>query len=164
MSVNGAVGGVREEPTTKDVVVVGYDGSAGARKAAEYALEEAALRKGELRIVAVAPVPDYWAVTYGLNSPPPPSELIERVREDVQKFADELVAANPEPAAEATVVVEARTGVAWHQLTEAAKGAALLVVGHRGRGAIASAMMGSVGLQTVLHAQVPVTIVRAEVG
>jgi nucleotide-binding universal stress UspA family protein len=54
--------------------------------------------------------------------------------------------------------------VAWHQLTEAAKGAALLVVGHRGRGAIASAMLGSVGLQALMHAHCPVTIVRNEVG
>ena len=164
MTVNGATDGVGTEATTRDVVVVGFDGSPGSRFAAEYALEEAALRAGELRIVAVAPVPDYWAVTYGLNSPPPPTELIDKVREDVQKFADELVAANPEKAAKATVTVEARTGIAWHQLTEAAKGAALLVLGHRGRGAIASAMMGSVGLQSVLHAQVPVTIVRPEAG
>jgi nucleotide-binding universal stress UspA family protein len=161
MTVNGAEG-VRGDTGQKDVVVVGVDGSAGARAAAEYALEEAALRGGELRIVAVAPVPDYWAVTYGLSEPPPPTELIDRVREDTQKFADELVAANPETAAKATVTVEARTGVAWHQLTEAAKGAALLVVGHRGRGAIVSAMLGSVGLQSVLHAQTPVTIVRRQ--
>jgi nucleotide-binding universal stress UspA family protein len=112
MTVNGATEGVGTESTTRDVVVVGFDASPGARVAAEYALEEAALRGGELRIVAV----------------------------------------------------EARMGIAWHQLTEAAKGAALLVLGHRGRGAIASAMMGSVGLQSVLHARVPVTIVRPEAG
>jgi nucleotide-binding universal stress UspA family protein len=162
MTVNGAVEEARKDTTAKDVVVVGIDGSPGSRAAAEYALEEAALRGGELRVVAVAPVPDYWAVTYGLSQPPPPTELIDRARADAQKFTDELIAANPEAAAKATVTVEARTGVAWHQLAEAAKGAALLVLGHRGRGAIASAMLGSVGLQSVLHAQVPVTIVRSE--
>jgi nucleotide-binding universal stress UspA family protein len=162
MTVNGAVGGAAGEAATKDVVVVGIDGSPGSRAAAEYALEEAALRGGELRVVAVAPVPDYWAVTYGLSQPPPPTELIDKVRVEARKFTDELVAANPETAAEVTVTVEARTGVAWHQLTEAAKGAALLVLGHRGRGAMASAMLGSVGLQSVLHAQTPVTIVRQE--
>jgi nucleotide-binding universal stress UspA family protein len=37
----------------------------------------------------------------------------------------------------------------------------LLVVGHRGRGGFGSAVLGSVGLQCVLHATVPVTVVRA---
>jgi nucleotide-binding universal stress UspA family protein len=161
MTVNGAEDD-REGTVEKEVVVVGTDGSPGSRVAAEYALQEAALRGGELRVVAVAPVPDYWAVTYGLSQPPPPSELIDRVRADAQVFADELVAAHPETAAKVTVTVDARTGVPWHQLTEAAKGAALLVVGHRGRGPIASAMLGSVGLHTVLHAPCPVTIVRQE--
>lgn len=155
MTGNGAV-----EETGKDVVVVGVDGSDGSRAAAEYALEEAALRQGELRIVAVAPVPDYWAVTYGLSQPPPPTEITDRLRAETQKFTDELVGAYPETAAKVTVTVEARMGVAWHQLTEAARGAAMLVLGHRGRGAVASAMLGSVGLQAVLHAESPVTIVR----
>lgn len=143
---------------------MGVDGSPGSRAAAEYALEEAALRRGELRVVAVAQAPDYWAMTYGLSTPPPPTELVDRVREEAQKFTDELVTAHPESAAKVTVTVEARLGVAWHQLTESAKGAALLVVGHRGRGAITSAMLGSVGLQAVMHAHCPVAIVRNEVG
>jgi nucleotide-binding universal stress UspA family protein len=36
----------------------------------------------------------------------------------------------------------------------------LLVVGHRGRGGIARACLGSVGLQCVLHAACPVVVVR----
>jgi nucleotide-binding universal stress UspA family protein len=72
------------------------------------------------------------------------------------------VAAHPETAAKVTITVDARTGVAWHQLAEAAKGAGMLVLGHRGRGAVASAVLGSVGLQSVLHATCPVTIVRLE--
>ena len=36
----------------------------------------------------------------------------------------------------------------------------LLVLGHRGRGALRSALLGSVGLQCVMHASVPVTVVR----
>lgn len=159
MTVNGAVEDAGRV-AAKDVVVVGVDGSPGSRAAAEYAWEEAALRHGELRIVAVAPVPDYWAVTYGLSQPPPPTESLDGVRAETRRFADELIAAHPDTAV--PVTVEARMGVAWHQLIEAAKGASLLVVGHRGRGAIASAMLGSVGLQTVLHAPLPVTVVRSD--
>ena len=138
------------------------DGSPGSRAAAAYALREAALRDGELRVVGVAPIPDHWAVTYGLSTPPPPTELIDRVREDVRALADEIIAADPDAAARVEVTVEARTGVAWHQLTETSGGAAMLVLGHRGRGPVVSAMLGSVGMQAVLHAQCPVTIVGNE--
>jgi len=54
-------------------------------------------------------------------------------------------------------------GVAGHpatELVEQSREAALLVLGHRGRGAIASTLLGSVGLSCVLHAHCPVTIVR----
>jgi nucleotide-binding universal stress UspA family protein len=44
----------------------------------------------------------------------------------------------------------------------ALRGADLLVLGHRGRGGFASAVLGSVGLHCVLHALCPVTIVRPE--
>jgi nucleotide-binding universal stress UspA family protein len=58
------------------------------------------------------------------------------------------------------VAVETRTGTAGPVLTDAAKDAELLVIGHRGRGAVASAVLGSVGLHCVLHATCPVTVVR----
>ena len=45
-------------------------------------------------------------------------------------------------------------------LIERARGADLLVIGHRGRGGAASALLGSVGLQCVLHAECPVTVFR----
>jgi nucleotide-binding universal stress UspA family protein len=45
-------------------------------------------------------------------------------------------------------------------LIEQAQAADLLVVGHRGRGGLASALLGSVGLHCVLHAACPVIIVR----
>ena len=51
---------------------------------------------------------------------------------------------------------------AYHFVEGDAKDADLLVLGHRGRGAFRSAVLGSVGLHCVLHATCPVTIVRAE--
>ena len=53
------------------------------------------------------------------------------------------------------------TGHPKTELVEQSRQAALLVLGHRGRGAFASTFLGSVGLSCVLHAHCPVTIVRA---
>ena len=142
------------------VVVVGIDGSPGSRVAAEYALEDAARRGARLHAVAAAPQPDIWAVRYGIDGPPPPVEIINRVRAGAEQQIEELLAAHPDLAARVEVDVQARTGVAGEVLTEAARGADLLVIGHRGRGTIASAVLGSVGLYCVLHAPCPVTVVR----
>jgi nucleotide-binding universal stress UspA family protein len=54
-------------------------------------------------------------------------------------------------------------GVSGHpatELIERSREADLLVLGHRGLGGLASAFLGSVGLNCVLHAQCPVLIVR----
>jgi nucleotide-binding universal stress UspA family protein len=59
------------------------------------------------------------------------------------------------------VTVEAVIGAPGRVLVEAAAGADELVLGHRGRGAVRSALLGSVGLHCALHASCPVTIVRA---
>ena len=45
-------------------------------------------------------------------------------------------------------------------LVREAENAELLVVGHRGRGGVTSTLLGSVGLQCVLHAACPVAVVR----
>jgi nucleotide-binding universal stress UspA family protein len=58
------------------------------------------------------------------------------------------------------VTIEAATGAPGPVLLDAARGADLLVLGHRGRGVMRSALLGSVGLHCVFHASCPVTIVR----
>jgi len=58
------------------------------------------------------------------------------------------------------VTVHVRRGRPAEVLVEVSRHAAVLVVGHRGRGALTSAVLGSVGLHCVLHARCPVTVVR----
>jgi nucleotide-binding universal stress UspA family protein len=60
--------------------------------------------------------------------------------------------------------VEPTAGHPAQVLLTAAQGADLLVLGHRGRGVVLSALLGSIGLQCVLHAPCPVTIVRSDGG
>ena len=141
-------------------VIVGVDGSPAARAALEYALEEAARRNAPLRVVAAVALPEFWASYYGELVPPPPSDIVTEARKEAQRFVDEVVAARGDVAPGVSISVEARAGRPGEILVDAAEGAAMLVVGHRGRGSVSSVLLGSVGLQCVLHATCPVTVVR----
>jgi len=145
-------------------VVVGVDGSIGSRAALEHALADAARRRSRLRVVAAVPLPDYRVTAYGMGGygmgvPPPSAEIIADMRAEAQRMVDDVVAAQS-VAVRVPIGVAAIVGAPAEVLLEASQGADLLVLGHRGRGAFASALLGSVGLQCVLHAACPVTIVR----
>jgi nucleotide-binding universal stress UspA family protein len=60
-----------------------------------------------------------------------------------------------------TVDRKLRTGNASQALLHEAKGAALLVVGSRGRGGFTGLLLGSVSQQVAHHAPCPVVIVPA---
>jgi nucleotide-binding universal stress UspA family protein len=71
-----------------------------------------------------------------------------------RRHVDEVLAAL-DGGGEVPVEVTARFGTAVGVLIDAADGADLLVVGHRGRGAFRSTAFGSVGTGCVLHARAP---------
>jgi nucleotide-binding universal stress UspA family protein len=77
-----------------------------------------------------------------------------------RRMLDEAVAAATgagEPVRTRAVVVE---GSAVQCLLDAARGAELLVVGSRGHGGFAGALLGSVSQHCVQHAPCPVVVVR----
>ena len=74
-------------------VIVGVDGSVGARAALEFAVDEAALRRSGLRVIAVVQLPAYGITAMAGFVPPPPEVLVEDVRRAVQQHVDDLVAA-----------------------------------------------------------------------
>jgi nucleotide-binding universal stress UspA family protein len=143
--------------STQGTIVVGVDGSDCSRTALEFALDEAALRGAGLRVVAAAPEADYWAASYGLS----PS-LLEELAADLEKTTQAMVDAvvRERGGADVPVQVRAVAGSPGQVLVDQSRDADMLVVGHRGRGGLRSAVLGSVGLQCVLHAAVPVTVVR----
>ena len=140
-------------------IVVGVDGSDCSRAALEFAFDEAVLRGAGVRAVAALPADAYWAASSGMS----PS-LLDELKADMEKMArgmvDDLVRERGKAVADVTVEVRALDGAPGRVLVDQSRDADMLVVGHRGRGGFRSTVLGSVGLQCVLHASVPVTVVR----
>jgi hypothetical protein len=92
---------------------------------------------------------------------PAPGKTYATARDSVQARIDEVRAQLGPAVADVTPEPVAAIGSPVEVLLEAARNVDLLVVGHRGRGAWRSALLGSVGLGVVLHAACPVTVVQA---
>ncbi|HET9142283.1 universal stress protein [Actinophytocola sp.] len=128
-------------------IVVGVDGSAVAEAALRWATDEAARRGSPLKVVTIATRP---RLAYTVPAQP---DWVERAAGQARKAA----AANP------TVHIRQLrvAGTPGRALIDAADGAAMLVVGSRGAGPIARALLGSVGTYCANHARCPVVIVPA---
>jgi nucleotide-binding universal stress UspA family protein len=144
-------------------VVVGVDGSPGSRAALVRALAEAARRGADLDVVTSTPMPLPWTgiapvVVPGHNEVL--TELAGRARALLTE-AQEEPAVHEVPGATAVHArVLAVESAAAQALVDSAAGADLLVVGSRGRGAMRSALLGSVALHCVTHAPCPVLVVH----
>ncbi len=143
----------------RGTIVVGFDGSACAEEALRYAVDEAARRGLGVRAVVAHEPPDAWMADYGMPLLADDGSLRRAVQDSARARVDELRGGMG--AAEQAVPVEvlAVSGSAAHVLVQEAENAALLVVGHRGRGGLRSRLLGSVGLAVVLRAPCPVTVV-----
>ena len=146
-----------------ELIVVGVDGSAEAAAALDYAATEAAHRGARLRVVTVSQEAEYWAARSGMarRGVPPPEVDFESVALQVaQDAVNAFATKHPELANKVELEIVAVVGHPATELVELSRDADLLVVGHRGKSAIASTFLGSVGLSCVQHAHCPVTIVR----
>ncbi|KEF16709.1 MULTISPECIES: universal stress protein [Streptomyces] len=130
-------------------VVVGVDGSDAGMHALDWAAEEARLRGLPLRIVHAS----LWE-RYGEGAAEE-KKAEERVLSDAVERAARW-AGGPQVTAQA---VPEEPAVA---LTVESRAAALLVVGHRGRGELASLLLGTVSLTVAGRAHCPVIVVRGE--
>lgn len=152
------------DPTSGPVIVVGVDGSAASRQALLFAAGEAQLRSAVLRIVSAYDVSragyGYAAgLAAGWDLGPLEDRLHEAAEALVKDAADTVATDLPGPAVHVqTLVVRGRPSRA---LLQAAEGAALLVVGGRGEGALTRLMLGSTSTEVVHAAGVPVTVVHS---
>ncbi|MGM1061329.1 universal stress protein [Saccharothrix sp. Mg75] len=149
---------VRDSGVLGQAVVVGVDGSPSSGRAADFAFDHAA-RHGH-RVVAV----HAWADAVMPVAVPELGWNHDWDR--VRVAAEEVVERDLAERRRRYPQVEAELLLAFdnpaHVLLEQAHGAALLVVGSRGRGAVRRALLGSVSHAVVYHAPCAVAVVHGE--
>ena len=139
-----------------DKIVVGVDGSVGARAALRWAYEEARVHGAALEVVVAWQYPITTSLP-AFGSMPTPDDLEGEAREAMLAvIAEEGIT----PDAGVTVTTLVAEGTGAQALLEAAAKADLLVVGSRGHGGFTGLVLGSVSQQCVNHATVPVVVVR----
>ena len=144
----------------KQRIVVGVEGSGGARAALKWAVEEARYRDAVVEIVTaylptyVPAAPDFGFV------PLDPVDLVDEIRKMQSEVVDEVTADLDTSGVEITRTLV--KGRAADMLIQASEGAALLVVGDRGRGGFRGLLLGSVSNQCAQHSTCPVVIIRRD--
>lgn len=144
-------------------LVVGVDGSPGSRAALGHALTTAARRGGDVEVVCTFPLILSW--TGGAPLEAPHTDVIRDETEAVTRDFVAEVRSDPAVAvvpgvSEVPVTPRVTVGPAAQELVDRSREADLLVVGSRGRGAVRSALLGSVALHCATHAHCPVVVVR----
>ena len=161
--VGGEAVGPAEGGEARPRVVVGIDGSSGSREALVYALIAAARRGADLDVVSSYSIQLYYVGGAPLDVPDV-AAIRDNQRERAQAFIDEVRAEIPVSGVpgiqDVGIALFVPEGPAASRLVERSAGAALLVVGSRGRGAMRSAVLGSVALHCVTHAACPVIVVH----
>lgn len=143
-------------------VVVGVDGSEPGDAALRAALGEAAHRGARLVAVWAADPPiQTVAQYYGLQDYD--RTALDAAHARAAREHIDTVVGGVAGAAGVAVEVHTASGGPAEVLLEAARGAELLVVGHRGRSGLRAMALGSVTLSCVLHAPCPVLVIPASV-
>ncbi len=138
-------------------VVVAYDGSSASAAALTWAAREAGARSARLRVLFAADV--------GGADSGGAAVLAQAAHEAGVQLAEEgaswatQVEGGP---VEVAVETDVRLGSPTFALVQASQDADLLVVGNRGRGAVAGALLGSVAFSVTAQAACPVVVVRGD--
>lgn len=136
-------------------VVVGYDGSSQSARALDWAAQEAARRGASLQVVYAADAPGVLPRGVGVSD-----WLPETVLHAASTTAQEGLERVRRAVAALDASCATRAGSASSVLVEESLRADLLVVGTRGHGELAAAILGSVAFAVSAHAHCPVVVVR----
>jgi len=136
------------------LIVVGVDGSDSSKAALRWAIRQAKLTGAAVEAVTAWRFP----VGYGMATLDSHGviDFEGDAKETLTKALAEVSGLDPEVPVRPLVT----EGHPAEVLLSAARRAELLVVGSRGHGGLASALLGSVSLYCVLHARCPVLVLR----
>jgi nucleotide-binding universal stress UspA family protein len=146
-------------------VVVGVDGSVEASAALRFGVEEARLRKVPLRAIHVWTAGSTgeafpfsggsrgWLTAEGFD--------FSEIRQAAEELLETAVAAAVPEDDGVEIETQLVEGIPADVLIGAVDPDDLLVVGSRGRGALAGVLLGSVSARCVHHAPCPVVVVHA---
>jgi nucleotide-binding universal stress UspA family protein len=142
-------------------IVVGVDGSPSSRAALRWAVRQAVLTGGTVDALMAWQIPrvlrtSAWAPIY--------VDEASGFEEDAQKTLDAVISGEVARADRREVTARVVNGHPAQVLQEAAADADLLVLGSRGHGSFADALLGSVGQYCMHHAHCPVLIMRGDPG
>lgn len=136
-------------------IVVGVDGSDAALAAVRWAADEARLRTCPLHLVHCYTTPTF--ATQPVLAPYDWKQVFEREAEAILSHAAETARAD---VPDLSVTVQTAVGDPVKVLTGLSDRAAMLVVGHRGKGGFPGLGLGSVALAVAGHASGPAVVVR----
>jgi nucleotide-binding universal stress UspA family protein len=136
-------------------IVVGVDGSAGSKRALQFAIDEARASGDDVKAVSAWHVP---AIVYegGIGGVAvDPAEFEKGAEVELARALSEIDAAD----SGVTIKPVVRHGQPADALCEESEDAKLLVVGSRGLGGFRGLLLGSVSQQCAQHARCPVVII-----
>ena len=152
-----------EQPSggSKPRIVVGVDGSASSEQALRWALRQAKLTGAGIQAV----IAWHFPLISGGYAWPPAGVMVSTadLRNSAERMLADTVSRATSDDVPAPVTQEVLEGDAAAVLIRESADADLLVVGSRGHGGLAEAMLGSVGQHCVHHAACPVVIIRGDV-
>jgi nucleotide-binding universal stress UspA family protein len=138
-------------------IVAGIDGSESSASALRWAIRQAALTGAAVDAVIAWHYPDLASSGIAVGAVEPTYGFF---RENAEKIAADAISSTVDPASDVPVSARVAQGHAAQVLLDASAGASLLVVGSRGHGGFAEALLGSVSQHCVQHALCPVVVVR----
>lgn len=139
-------------PASQQRFVVGIDGSEQSREALRWTLRHARASGASVEMVTAWRFPASYGMAVIGGDLGLEAEARTMLADVLSQVEDEASGVHVQELVGEGPPVEV--------LLHAAKGADLLVVGSRGRGGFASAVLGSVSLACVLHAPCPVLVFR----
>ncbi|GAA3425831.1 universal stress protein [Streptosporangium sandarakinum] len=144
----------RPVPGAAGPVIVAVDGSPDAARAVRWAADDAFRRRLPLRLVHVVERGPYDIPRF--SAPEWPGTLVVSGRRVLEEAENQARARQPTLEVSTELIEGSRT----RSLCEQAADAAQIVLGSRGLGGFASALLGSVSTYVAGHVRCPVVVVR----